>query len=260
MISLLVLYMSEALFLPGHVEHIAGFVLFRAALEAVFGKMSTVALASQALGLYTGLVYFTPIFGGLIADRLIGRRRAVQNSNIGLIWDKAHLDLLGFIIPLPWFNAINSFVSILFVPVLLALWAWQARRGNAPGEIAKIATGAFITMAANLVLSLASLITAPVSPLYSVLHETLLGIGFLFYGPTLLALVSRQAPSSLKATLMGCVFLTLSISNMTIGRLGALYEHMTPAAFWSMEAAIAAAGGVLALLLKRPLERLLSAP
>ena len=39
---------------------------------------------------------------------------------------------------------------------------------------------------------------------------------------------------------MGCVFLTLSISNMTIGRLGALYEHMSAAGFWTMEAAIAA--------------------
>jgi proton-dependent oligopeptide transporter, POT family len=78
MTSLLVLYMSEALFLPGHIEHIAGFAAFRAGLQSVFGPMSTLALASQVYGLYTGLVYFTPIFGGLIADRLIGRRRAVM--------------------------------------------------------------------------------------------------------------------------------------------------------------------------------------
>src|SRR5438067_3872997 len=78
MTALLVLYMSQALFLPGHVEHVAGFAAFRAALEAVFGKMSTLALASQVFGLYTGFVYFTPVFGGLIADRFIGRRRAVM--------------------------------------------------------------------------------------------------------------------------------------------------------------------------------------
>ena len=77
MTSLLVLYMSQALFMPGHVGHIAGFAAFRAGLESVFGKMSTLALASQTYGLYTGFVYFTPVLGGLIADRLIGRRRAV---------------------------------------------------------------------------------------------------------------------------------------------------------------------------------------
>ena len=54
---------------------------------------------------------------------------------------------------------------------------------------------------------------------------------FLYYWPTLLALVSRAAPAGLKATLMGVVFLTLFISNILIGWIGGLYEHMTPAQF-----------------------------
>lgn len=33
--------------------------------------------ASQIYGLYTGLVYLTPLFGGMLADRVIGQRRAV---------------------------------------------------------------------------------------------------------------------------------------------------------------------------------------
>src|ERR1700741_3298022 len=59
MTALLVLYMSKQLLLPGHVEHIAGFTAFRATLESVFGPMTTLALASQIVGLYTGFVYFT---------------------------------------------------------------------------------------------------------------------------------------------------------------------------------------------------------
>src|ERR1700761_168262 len=78
MAALLVLYMSQALFTPGHIGNIAGFGAFRAGLESVFGKMSTLALASQIYGLYTGFVYFTPVFGGLIADRWLGRRNAVM--------------------------------------------------------------------------------------------------------------------------------------------------------------------------------------
>jgi proton-dependent oligopeptide transporter, POT family len=35
------------------------------------------AEASQVYGLYTGLVYLTPFFGGLLADRLLGQRRTV---------------------------------------------------------------------------------------------------------------------------------------------------------------------------------------
>ena len=56
--------------------------------------------------------------------------------------------------------------------------------------------------------------------------------------------------------MMGCVFLTLFVSNLTIGRIGALYEHMTQAGFWTINATIAAAGGILALLLRKPLGRM----
>lgn len=77
MTALVVLYMVNQLLLPGHVENIAGFAGFRAALERVFGPMSTQALASQIFGLYSGFVYFTPVLGGWIADRFIGQRNAV---------------------------------------------------------------------------------------------------------------------------------------------------------------------------------------
>lgn len=76
--TLLVLYMTRQLLLPGHVERVAGFSSFRTLLERVYGgPLSTVALASAIFGLYTGLVYLTPIAGGLIADRWLGRTRTI---------------------------------------------------------------------------------------------------------------------------------------------------------------------------------------
>jgi POT family proton-dependent oligopeptide transporter len=54
---------------------------------------------------------------------------------------------------------------------------------------------------------------------------------------------------------MGAAFLSLFVSNVTLGRIGTLYEHMTPTEFWLMNAAIAAAGAALALILRRPLMR-----
>ena len=75
--ALLVLYMVEQLLLPGHVEHIAGFATARAIIESVTGPLSVQALASQIFGLYVGLVYFTPVFGGLLGDRVLGRTGAV---------------------------------------------------------------------------------------------------------------------------------------------------------------------------------------
>ena len=75
--TLLVLYMVKQLLLPGHVERIAGFSSFRAFIESFRGPLSTVAMASAIFGLYTGLVYLTPIAGGVIADRWLGRTRTV---------------------------------------------------------------------------------------------------------------------------------------------------------------------------------------
>jgi len=412
MTAILVLYMSQALFTPGHVEHVAGFAAFRRSIESLLGPMSTLALASQIYGLYTGFVYFTPVLGGWVADRWIGQRNAVvigavlmsggqiamafdasfliallllivgcgflkgnistqvgnlyaendgagrtrgfsifsiginagavagpllcgllaqlygwhagfalagilmliglatyltgyrelseslqtrkvatvtapldrkqwrivaalfvvmaismcqsvayyQNSNIALVWIDRNVDLnlLGFHMPVAWFNSIDPLVSILAVPFLFALWRWQAARGGEPGEIAKIGTGAWITCAANLML-VAGCAAADRVPLFvPVIYDVLLGVGFLYYWPTLLALVSRAAPPRVRATLMGTVFLTLFLSNVSIGRLGGFFERMTALEFWALHAAIAATGGVLALLLSRRLERVLA--
>jgi POT family proton-dependent oligopeptide transporter len=75
--ALLVLYMVERLLLPDHVENIVGFRGFRAAIESVTGPLSSQALASQIFGLYVGFVYLMPVFGGLLGDRVLGRRLAV---------------------------------------------------------------------------------------------------------------------------------------------------------------------------------------
>src|SRR5215469_1591012 len=76
--TLLVLYMVKQLLQPGHIESIAGFTGFRSAVEGAYGgPLSVVALASAIFGLYTGFVYVTPIAGGIIADRWLGRTRTV---------------------------------------------------------------------------------------------------------------------------------------------------------------------------------------
>jgi POT family proton-dependent oligopeptide transporter len=412
MTALLVLYISQALLMPGHIEQVLGFAAFRAALESVFGPMSTLALSSQIFGLYTGLVYFTPVLGGWVADRWIGQRNAVaigavlmsaghlamafdasflfallllivgcgllkgnistqvgglydekdregrargfsifsiginlgavagpllcgllaqiygwhagfglagllmliglatylagyrelsasvrvrprapgaepldrgqwrivgalfaamvitmfqsvaylQNSNVALIWiDRSvDLELLGHRVPTGWFNSIDPFVSILAVPFLLALWRRQARRGGEPGEIAKIGVGAWMACAANLLLAAGCAATERVPIIVPVAYDALLGVAFLDYWPTLLALVSRAAPPQARATLMGTAFLSLFLSNVSIGWIGAVFERITPLEFWVLHAAIAAAGGVLALTLGRRLDRMLA--
>ena len=75
--SLLVLYMTKYLLLAQHSGNVIGLATVHRALESVFGPLDVQPLSSQIWGLYTGLVYFTPIFGGLLADRVLGQRRTV---------------------------------------------------------------------------------------------------------------------------------------------------------------------------------------
>src|SRR5215475_3654311 len=75
--ALLVLYLVKYLLLPGHSEQVIGLATLRSILESIFGPLGTQPFASQIYGFYTGFVYLTPIFGGLLADRVLGQRRTV---------------------------------------------------------------------------------------------------------------------------------------------------------------------------------------
>jgi len=413
MTALVVLYMVNQLLLPGHVEHIGGFASFRATIESVTGPLSTQALASQVFGLYSGFVYFTPLLGGMIADRWIGQRNAVvfgalsmsaghiamsfdqsfllallllvigsgflkgnisaqvgalypredearrtrgfiifstainigavvgpllcgllaqvygwhygfgiaaifmlvglatylsgyrylparverrtfettrfsalerrvvfaliaviiitifestayfQLYNVGPIWIQQHVraDVGGFRIPVPWYQSLIAFFSIIGVPLLFWIWRRQALRRREPDELAKIGIGAWLAAASYLILVVAIFVSgdALVHPIWPFLCNGLMGIAFLYYWPTLLALVSRAAPAKVNATLMGLAFMSLFISNNLIGWLGGFYEKMGPTRFWAMNAAIAAGGGLLVVLFGRRLGRALHA-
>src|SRR3954451_754164 len=75
--ALLVLYMTKYLLLEGRADNVAGLAELKSMLEAVFGPLAIQPFSSQIYGLYTALVYLTPIFGGLVADRALGRRRTI---------------------------------------------------------------------------------------------------------------------------------------------------------------------------------------
>jgi proton-dependent oligopeptide transporter, POT family len=75
--ALLVLYMVKYLLLPEHAEKVIGLVTLRSFYEGIFGQLENQPFSSHIYGLYTGLVYFTPFFGGLLADRYLGQHRTI---------------------------------------------------------------------------------------------------------------------------------------------------------------------------------------
>ncbi len=69
--TLLVLYMVKYLLLPDHVGSVVGLGWLR---SHFYRGLNGQPLASAIFGTYTALVYATPILGGIVADRLLGRK------------------------------------------------------------------------------------------------------------------------------------------------------------------------------------------
>jgi POT family proton-dependent oligopeptide transporter len=88
MTALLALYMVKQLLLPGHAEHVWGLAPLRRLFE-FRGPMTDQAFASLIYGWYGGLVYFTPILGGWVADRFLGTKRTVTLG--ALLMSAGHL-------------------------------------------------------------------------------------------------------------------------------------------------------------------------
>ncbi len=416
MTALLTLYMVKQLLLPGHAEDVLGLAALRQTFE-FRGPMSDLAFASLIYGWYGGLVYFTPVLGGLVADRWLGAKRTVVIGallmsaghlamsfdasfliallllilgsgclkgnisaqvgtlypeaaaslrdrgftiystginigatigplatasvaaiygwhagfalaaglmllalviylagqkhlpdppisradtprraplttaekrrtwalvaviilnipvsiaypmiwSLGIVWIDAQVGLgtsLGDV-PAGWFNALDSFGSILAAAPLLALWATQSRRGSEPRSLTKIAIGSLIMGLSILLMAAGSLLPGAdgkVAVWWAIAAYLGCGLAFMWYWPVTLSIVSALAPPPVKSTLMGGAFIALFLGTVIMGWVGSFYDQMTPAAFWALDASIAVGGAILILLVRRPLSRAMAQP
>src|SRR5579872_1109124 len=72
--TLLTLYMVNYLLVPGRMDKVIGLDWLQV---HVYRGLTGQPLASAIFGTYTALVYFTPVFGGILADSLLGRNRTL---------------------------------------------------------------------------------------------------------------------------------------------------------------------------------------
>jgi POT family proton-dependent oligopeptide transporter len=398
--AILTLYLAKQLLLPANVVKIVGFHEFQGAIEYFTGPLTTRALATQVFGIYIGLVYFAPMFGGMIGDRFLGRRASIVaggllmtaghfamafdasfllallllilgaglfrgnlTPQIGELYDREdrrrtvafqvygaavnlgatigplvsgvlaqsygwHIAfgfagvgmLIGVIIyliggrglpsyqptkvvtapklnteewrtilfllalipvaatfwvaqsqvwntynfwvqdhielhignwqmPIPWLQSLDGLAPLLTIPIVIAFWYWQAKRGREPNDFVKVAIGCFIFGAATWWLGLASLVythgRAPL--LWAVVFHVVSNLGWVYFSPTMTAIFSRLAPASVNATMIGLLLFSVTIGSFVSGRLGALYETISPATFWTIHAAIVGLGGAVFL-------------
>ncbi|MEO7247014.1 MAG: peptide MFS transporter [Novosphingobium sp.] len=181
--------------------------------------------------------------------------------NIGILWIDQKVDLTSPLgqVPASWFNSLDSLGSIIAVVPLVALWAYQARRGTEPDGLAKIGMGSAIIGGFALVLMAGCLLSgdAKVSVLWPIAAYLGMGLGFMWYWPTTLAVISQTAPAKLAATLVSGAYVSLFFGSVLMGWVGSFYENMSNATFWALDGAIALAGAALIFAVRPAIRRAL---
>jgi len=133
-----------------------------------------------------------------------------------------------------------------FTPLVIALWARQAKRGSEPATVAKMALGCLGVALANLILAVAAFHvggTAKASWLWLFFYFVVLTTGELYLSPIGLSLVSKLAPAPLLSMVMGVWLATSFTGGFLAGWLGSFWSGMEKANFFVMIAAIAMAAG-----------------
>jgi proton-dependent oligopeptide transporter, POT family len=191
-----------------------------------------------------------------------------QQGNTIALWAEDYTNRtvdLGFWrgdIPAEWFQSVNPFMIFAFTPFVVALWAWQARRGREPSTVIKMAIGCFGAALANLVLVAAAAVTgaqgnASVSWLWLAGYFVIITLGELYLSPIGLSLVTKVAPARYLSMTMGVWLATNFAGNFIAGWLGSFWGSMDKRDFFLMLAAIAAAAAVVIILCNRPLRHAL---
>jgi proton-dependent oligopeptide transporter, POT family len=184
--------------------------------------------------------------------------------SIGILWVDQYVNLVTSLgeMPSSWFASMDSIGAILAAPALVAFWAWQAKRGSEPSSVTKIGIGTAIVAFAALLLAYGNMGSTEENSVgagWAVACWLIMGLAWMYYWPTTLAIVSRAAPPGTASTLMGVAFLSPFIGHVLAGWVGSYFDQMNPSHFWAMDAAIALGGALVILLLRKPLSRGLAA-
>jgi len=417
--ALLVLYMVKLLLLPGHADNVIGLGALRYLFESMSGPLGVQPFSSHIYGLYTGLVYLTPVFGGMLADRVLGQHRTIllgaammaighfmmafeplflialtmlilgngafkpnmsaqvgglyahgdprrdraysifyvginlgaflaplvcgtlgeelgwhygftaagvgmtialaiylyamptlppdelhkamaagienkpldrnerrgilalialfvptslfwatyeQQGNTIVLWADDYTDrTINLIlwhgeIPITWFQAFNPFLIFVFTPFIVALWAWQAKRGREPSTVTKMSIGCLGVTLANLIMVAAAWQAAgdEASWLWLLGYFVVITLGELYLSPIGLSLVSKVAPARMVSMLMGLWLATSFAGNFIAGWLGGFWSSMDKMTFFLMIAGIALVASAVILAFDRPLRKVIS--
>jgi POT family proton-dependent oligopeptide transporter len=166
--------------------------------------------------------------------------------------------VMGYDLPAPWYQSVNSMFLISLAPVFA--WLWVRAGSREPSSPAKFAFGLLLVGLGFLVLSLgatAAASGAKVSPMWLVATYLLHTMGELCLSPVGLSAMTKLAPASVTGLMMGVWFLALSVGNYMGGRMASLYESLPLPMLFSAVGLFAIVSGVVLAMFVKPMVRLM---
>lgn len=160
------------------------------------------------------------------------------------------------------FQSINPFFIVALTPILIAFFAWMARRKKPVSTASKFAWALVISGLSALVMVLAvmsvpSIYTHKASPFWLFLTYGVFTISEVCLSPIGLSFVSKLAPQRLTALMMGGWFLSTSIGGKVAGVMATFWDKMPDKKiFFGIIAVAAILGGILIFFRVKSLDQI----
>lgn len=198
-----------------------------------------------------------PLLVGVALAVMLFRIGYEQTGNTFAIWADTAVtrQAFGLTIPVTWFQSLNPMFVFLLSPLLVRMWNRRAARGRATPALERMTLGAigvgvaYGALAALIAVSAATGLT--INWLWMVVFFAAFTLAELYILPVGLGLFASLAPKRFAATTIAAWFFCSFTGNLLSGVIGAVWERMSPQAFFLMMAAICIVSGLLLLAIHR---------
>lgn len=195
----------------------------------------------------------------MLLPYLLATSALYQAYGIMYVWADTAVDrvVFGWEVPVTWVGIFDGAMTIVGVLVANALWKRLADRGREMSDLAKLGISCAGMALGYFYISVVSLL--PVVPILLWLSFYLIiDLVTVWMEAPPQAIISRNAPQSVNATMMAVFKLASALGYFLLGWMGRFYEPLGPALYWALIACLPLAGLIILLAIWRPVERVLT--
>jgi len=186
-----------------------------------------------------------------------------QSSTIIAVWGESRSNLnptwfgITFHIDPSWYQLLNPLFIVVLSPLFVRLWNKLGDRQ--PSTIVKFGFGLLLTGASYLIMTLPGLLngTAGASALWLVLMFAVQMAGELLVSPVGLSVSTKLAPVAFQSQMMAMWFLADSTSQAINAQIAPFFNASTEVHFFGIVGIIGIAVGIILLLVKHPILKLM---